>query len=62
MRLVSDRLRSEECGFVTPEVFHIRLVIDIQLRGSYIKTSRRLGIHISESRARGDITFECGLN
>ena len=41
---------------MTPEVFHLRPVIDIQLCGSYKKTSWRFGGHTFESRARGDIT------
>ena len=45
---------------MTPDVFHLRLVIYISLRDSYMKASRRLGERTSESRARCVITSAGG--
>ena len=59
LRLVSGRLGREEYGFVTPGMFHLPPIMDIQLHDLYMNASQRLGWRLSESRARG-VTASAG--
>ena len=45
---------------MTFDMFHLRLVIEIQVRVQYVKSARRPGEPIIEGHIQGDITLKSG--
>ena len=60
LRLVSDMSGREEYNFVTPEMFHLRPLIEILLRVQYVNSARRPGEPIIEGNIQGHISSLCG--